>query len=159
MCDEDQDFEALGQAKTMLFLEQIPDFAKCWRPTRRPPTTATRPARASTKSSSAIRASKRSPSIAWRTMLRRLGIPFIPRMMSEWAHKQTGIDIHPGATIGHHFFIDHGTGVVIGETTRDRQPREDLSRRDARALSFADRQRRQPGPRPQAASDASKTAS
>jgi serine O-acetyltransferase len=48
--------------------------------------------------------------------LRRLGVPFIPRMMSEWSHKQTGIDIHPGATIGHHFFIDHGTGVVIGET-------------------------------------------
>jgi serine O-acetyltransferase len=48
--------------------------------------------------------------------LRRLGVPFIPRMMSEWAHKQTGIDIHPGATIGQHFFIDHGTGVVIGET-------------------------------------------
>ncbi len=45
--------------------------------------------------------------------MRRLGVPFIPRMMSEWAHKQTGIDIHPGATIGHHFFIDHGTGVVI----------------------------------------------
>ena len=49
--------------------------------------------------------------------LRNLGVPFIPRMMSEWAHKQTGIDIHPGARIGHHFFIDHGTGVVIGETT------------------------------------------
>jgi len=48
--------------------------------------------------------------------LLKLGVPFIPRMMSEWAHKQTGIDIHPGATIGHHFFIDHGTGVVIGET-------------------------------------------
>jgi serine O-acetyltransferase len=37
-------------------------------------------------------------------------------MMTEWAHRQTGIDIHPGAMIGHHFFIDHGTGVVIGET-------------------------------------------
>ena len=37
-------------------------------------------------------------------------------MLSEWAHKETGIDIHPGATIGNHFFIDHGTGVVIGET-------------------------------------------
>lgn len=48
--------------------------------------------------------------------LLRLGVPFIPRMMSEWAHKETGIDIHPGATIGDHFFIDHGTGVVIGET-------------------------------------------
>lgn len=48
--------------------------------------------------------------------LLKLGVPFIPRMMAEWAHKETGIDIHPGATIGEHFFIDHGTGVVIGET-------------------------------------------
>lgn len=48
--------------------------------------------------------------------LHQLGVPFIPRMMSEWAHKETGIDIHPGAKIGHHFFIDHGTGVVIGAT-------------------------------------------
>jgi serine O-acetyltransferase len=47
----------------------------------------------------------------------KMGVPFIPRMMSEWSHRQTGIDIHPGATIGHHFFIDHGTGVVVGETT------------------------------------------
>lgn len=46
----------------------------------------------------------------------RLEVPFIPRMMTEWAHKETGIDIHPGAEIGDHFFIDHGTGVVIGET-------------------------------------------
>ena len=45
-----------------------------------------------------------------------LKIPFIPRMMTEWVHGETGVDIHPGATIGHHFFIDHGTGVVIGET-------------------------------------------
>ncbi|RKY61742.1 MAG: serine acetyltransferase [Candidatus Latescibacterota bacterium] len=45
------------------------------------------------------------------------GIPLIPRMMTEWAHSQTGIDIHPGARIGERFFIDHGTGVVIGETT------------------------------------------
>jgi len=43
-------------------------------------------------------------------------IPLIPRMMTEWAHSRTGIDIHPGAVIGHTFFIDHGTGVVIGET-------------------------------------------
>ncbi|MBO5793053.1 MAG: serine acetyltransferase [Lentisphaeria bacterium] len=43
-------------------------------------------------------------------------IPFIPRMMTEYAHSATGIDIHPGATIGKGFFIDHGTGVVIGET-------------------------------------------
>ncbi len=44
------------------------------------------------------------------------GIPLLPRMIAELAHNQTGIDIHPGATIGPYFFIDHGTGVVIGET-------------------------------------------
>ena len=49
-------------------------------------------------------------------VLYSLGIPFIPRMMTEWAHSKTGIDIHPGAQIGTHFFIDHGTGVVVGET-------------------------------------------
>lgn len=43
-------------------------------------------------------------------------VPLVPRMMTEWAHEKTGIDIHPGAKIGSHFFIDHGTGVVVGET-------------------------------------------
>lgn len=46
-----------------------------------------------------------------------LGVPLIPRIMTEYAHGRTGIDIHPGATIGKYFFIDHGTGIVIGETT------------------------------------------
>ena len=46
-----------------------------------------------------------------------LGVPMLPRMMTEQAHSRTGIDIHPGATVGRYFFIDHGTGVVIGETT------------------------------------------
>lgn len=45
-------------------------------------------------------------------------VPFLPRIMTEWAHHRTGIDIHPGAEIGSHFFIDHGTGVVIGESCR-----------------------------------------
>jgi serine O-acetyltransferase len=49
-------------------------------------------------------------------VLYQLGVPLIPRMMTEWAHGRTGIDIHPGAKIGPHFFIDHGTGVVVGET-------------------------------------------
>ncbi len=48
--------------------------------------------------------------------LYRADLPLIPRIMTEWAHSRTGIDIHPGARIGSHFFIDHGTGVVIGET-------------------------------------------
>ena len=51
-----------------------------------------------------------------------LDVPFIPRMMAEWSHNRTGIDIHPGATIGPSFFIDHGTGVVIGETTEIAAP-------------------------------------
>jgi serine O-acetyltransferase len=49
--------------------------------------------------------------------LYQLDVPLLPRIMSEYIHHQTGIDIHPGATIGDSFFIDHGTGVVIGETT------------------------------------------
>ncbi|QDV33646.1 serine O-acetyltransferase [Tautonia plasticadhaerens] len=51
-------------------------------------------------------------------LLHSIGVPLIPRMMTEYAHSKTGIDLHPGATIGRRFFIDHGTGVVIGETTR-----------------------------------------
>ena len=50
--------------------------------------------------------------------LYKLDVPIIPRVMNEWTHDKAGIDIHPGATIGRGFFIDHGTGVVIGETAR-----------------------------------------
>lgn len=50
-------------------------------------------------------------------LLYELKVPFVPRMMSEYAHSKTGIDIHPGANIGDNFLIDHGTGVVIGETS------------------------------------------
>ena len=49
--------------------------------------------------------------------LYEMGVPMLPRMMTEHAHNKTGIDIHPGATVGKYFFIDHGTGIVIGETT------------------------------------------
>ncbi len=49
--------------------------------------------------------------------LYEMGVPYLPRMMTEYAHAKTGIDINPGATIGESFFIDHGTGIVIGETT------------------------------------------
>lgn len=50
-------------------------------------------------------------------LLYTLGVPLVPRIMTEFAHNETGVDIHPGAKIGRDFFIDHGTGVVIGETT------------------------------------------
>ena len=49
-------------------------------------------------------------------VLQELGVPMIPRIMTEYAHSVTGIDIHPGAAIGENFFIDHGTGIVVGET-------------------------------------------
>jgi serine O-acetyltransferase len=50
--------------------------------------------------------------------LHAMGVPLMPRIMSEWAHSQSGADIHPGARIGRSFFIDHSTGVVVGETTQ-----------------------------------------
>ncbi len=50
-------------------------------------------------------------------LLKSLDIPLIPRILTEYAHSLTGIDIHPGAEIGEYFFIDHGTGIVVGETT------------------------------------------
>ncbi len=50
-------------------------------------------------------------------LLQRLGMPLLPRLLTEVAHEKTGVDIHPGATIGRRFCIDHGTGIVIGETT------------------------------------------
>ncbi|UCD27358.1 MAG: serine acetyltransferase [Planctomycetota bacterium] len=49
--------------------------------------------------------------------LHKMNVPLVARIMTEWAHTATGVDIHPGATIGSHFFIDHATGVVVGETT------------------------------------------
>lgn len=51
-------------------------------------------------------------------ILLKLDVPLIPRILTEFAHSRTGIDIHPGAEIGEYFFIDHGTGIVIGETTK-----------------------------------------
>ncbi|MEO6455287.1 MAG: serine O-acetyltransferase EpsC [Ginsengibacter sp.] len=51
-------------------------------------------------------------------LLNTLGVPILPRILTEYAHSKTGIDIHPAAEIGEHFFIDHGTGIVIGETAQ-----------------------------------------
>lgn len=116
-CESIQDYEALGQAKTLLFLERIPELR----------------ARLATDVQAAYDGDPACKSLdevifcypgleaitVYRLahVLYELNIPFIPRMMTEWAHSRTGIDIHPGANIGNFFFIDHGTGVVIGETT------------------------------------------
>ncbi len=65
-------------------------------------------------------------------------------MLTEHAHSRTGIDIHPGATIGESFFIDHGTGIVVGETSTHRRPRAHLPGRDAgRAVDPRSRPHRQ----------------
>jgi serine O-acetyltransferase len=115
-CPDQTDYEAKGQAMAIAFLEGIPALRKM----------LATDAQAAYSGDPACKSIDEVvfcyPGLEAITVhriaheLRRLGVPFIPRMMSEWAHKQTGIDIHPGATIGHHFFIDHGTGVVIGET-------------------------------------------
>jgi serine O-acetyltransferase len=116
-CDtQDHDFEALGQAKAILFLEELPDLRK----------TLALDVQAAHDGDPAVKTLDEIifcyPGLEAVTiyrvahLLHQLEVPLIPRMMTEWAHSKTGIDIHPGATIGHHFFIDHGTGVVIGET-------------------------------------------
>jgi serine O-acetyltransferase len=112
----DPDFEALGQAKTMLFLEELPDLRKV----------LALDIQAAYDGDPAVHSTDEVifcyPGVEAVTVYRlahllyELRIPLIPRMMTEWAHSQTGIDIHPGAKIGNYFFIDHGTGVVIGET-------------------------------------------
>jgi serine O-acetyltransferase len=117
LCESDQDYEALGQAKTMLFLEQLPKV----RAVLATDVQAAYDGDPACKSLDEVIFCY--PGLEAITIYRlahvlyELDIPFIPRMMTEWAHGRTGIDIHPGAKIDTHFFIDHGTGVVIGETT------------------------------------------
>lgn len=116
-CESAEDFEALGQAKTLLFLEQLPKIRELLA------TDVQAAYDGDPACKSAAEVIFCYPGLEAITVYRlahllyELGIPFIPRMMSEWAHSRTGIDIHPGATIGPYFFIDHGTGVVVGETS------------------------------------------
>jgi len=115
-CDNATDFEALAQAKVMLFLDRIAELRK----------TLALDVQAAFEGDPAVSNIDEVifcyPGLAAITVYRlahllyELDIPFIPRMMTEWAHSRTGIDIHPGAKIGSRFFIDHGTGVVIGQT-------------------------------------------
>lgn len=115
-CESDIDFEAKGQAMAIELLKRIPQLRRV----------LGNDVQASYDGDPACQTTDEVvfcyPGFEAVTVYRiahellRLQVPFIPRMMTEWAHKQTGIDIHPGATIGEHFFIDHGTGVVIGET-------------------------------------------
>ncbi len=112
-----ESFESLGQKKAIAFLERLPDL----RGTLAMDVEAAMAGDPACKSLDEVIFCY--PGLEAVTvyrlahMLHELGVPLIPRMMTEWAHGRTGIDIHPGAKIGDHFFIDHGTGVVIGETT------------------------------------------
>lgn len=116
-CDGEQDYEALGQAKTLQFLAQIPELRRV----------LATDVQAAYDGDPACKNLDEVifcyPGLEAITVYRiahllyQLQIPFIPRMMTEWAHSRTGIDIHPGATIGNYFFIDHGTGVVVGQTS------------------------------------------
>lgn len=110
-------FESMGQTKTLAFLEQLPELRK----TLAMDVEAAHAGDPASKSLDEVIFCY--PGLEAVTvyrlahLLHELDIPLIPRMMTEWVHNKTGIDIHPGARIGDHFFIDHGTGVVIGETT------------------------------------------
>ncbi len=118
-CDPRQagEFEALGQAKAVEFLEQLPELRKI----------LALDVQAAYDGDPACKSLDEVifcyPGLEAVTVYRLahilhgLDVPLVPRMMTEWAHSRTGIDIHPGARIGRYFFIDHGTGVVIGETT------------------------------------------
>jgi serine O-acetyltransferase len=118
-CDPSQihDFEAQGQAKAVAFLEELPDLRKI----------LAMDVQAAYDGDPACKSLDEVifcyPGLDAITvyrlahLLHELKVPLIPRMMTEWAHGRTGIDIHPGAKIGRYFFIDHGTGVVVGETT------------------------------------------
>lgn len=110
------DFEAEGQTKAIAFLEALPAIREL----------IASDAQASLDGDPAARSVDEIifcypglEAVATHRLaheLFRQSVPLIPRMLSEWSHSRTGIDIHPGAQIGPSFFIDHGTGVVIGET-------------------------------------------
>lgn len=116
-CDQDlPDFEALGQEKAVKFLETLPEIRRI----------LSKDVQAAYDGDPAASSLDEIifcyPGLEAITVYRlahelyQLDVPLIPRMLSEWAHSRTGIDIHPGAQIGPSFFIDHGTGVVIGAT-------------------------------------------
>ncbi|MCH8044451.1 MAG: serine acetyltransferase [Planctomycetes bacterium] len=112
----DTDFEALAQAKTMIFLERLPEVRR--RLALDVQAAFDGDPAVSNKDEVIFCYPGPEAVTVYRLAheLYELEIPFIPRMMTEWAHSRTGIDIHPAAKIGDYFFIDHGTGVVIGQT-------------------------------------------
>ncbi len=113
---DQHDYEALGQAKTLLFLEMLPELRSVLATDVQAAFDGDPACHSLDEVIFCYPGLEAITVYRFAHLLEELQIPFIPRMMSEWAHGRTGVDIHPGATIGSHFFIDHGTGVVIGET-------------------------------------------
>jgi serine O-acetyltransferase len=116
-CELEEDFEAIGQQRTMQFLDRVPEIRAV----------LAEDVQAALDGDPAAKSTHEVifcyPGLDAVTIYRLaheihlLDVPLIPRMMTEHAHRKTGVDIHPGARIGRSFFIDHATGVVIGETT------------------------------------------
>jgi serine O-acetyltransferase len=116
-CELEEDFQAIGQQRAIQFLERLPEI----RGVLADDVQAAYDGDPAAKSLDEIIFCY--PGVEAVTIYRvaheiyLLDVPLIPRMMAEHAHRKTGVDIHPGARIGRSFFIDHGTGVVVGETT------------------------------------------
>jgi serine O-acetyltransferase len=118
-CDPSRadEFEALGQARAIAFLKQLPDLRKILAMDVQAAYDGDPACKSLDEVIFCYPGLEAITIYRLANLLHKLDVPLIPRMMTEWAHSRTGIDIHPGANIGRHFFIDHGTGVVIGETT------------------------------------------
>ncbi len=112
--------EGLGayeaDSMTAAFIDRIPDIAECLQTDIRAAYEGDPAARSEEEIMLAYPAFEAISIYRLAHRLYELKVPLLPRMMTEYAHQVTGIDIHPGAKIGRYFFIDHGTGVVIGET-------------------------------------------
>jgi len=119
-CDEapESDFEAEGQAKAMELLRRLPDIRRILEDDVEAAYRGDPAAQSHLEIVFCYPGLEAISVYRLAHVLYELRVPYIPRMMTELAHSRTGIDIHPGATIGEGFFIDHGTGVVIGETCR-----------------------------------------
>ncbi|MGL4460653.1 MAG: serine O-acetyltransferase [Planctomycetia bacterium] len=111
-----EDFHRLGQQRAVDFLETLPDIRRVLADDVQAAYDGDPAARGPTECVACYPGVEAVTVFRIAHELHRLAVPLIPRMMTEHAHSKTGIDLHPGATIGRRFFIDHGTGVVIGET-------------------------------------------
>lgn len=112
-----EDFEAIGQQKAVQFLERLPELRNVLADDVQAAYDGDPAARSADEIIFCYPGVEAVTTFRLAHELHIIGVPLIPRMMTEYAHDKTGVDIHPGATIGRSFFIDHATGVVIGETT------------------------------------------